>query len=70
MPTWAWISDLPLVVQGVLWLLFLPLMAGLWIWQADWPFWLRLVLITGLAWANMYVFFPKRSRRASPGNGL
>lgn len=57
---WHQIRDLPLIVQGVLWLLFLPVMAGLAIWEASWPVLVRLVLILGLAWVNVYLFFPWR----------
>lgn len=58
--TWQSIRKLPLLVQLLLWLLFLPVMLGLWIWQTSWPLWLRLVLIAGLAWWNVYVFFPRQ----------
>jgi len=56
---WRSIRSLPLLVQLILWLLFLPVILGLWIWQTSWPLWLRLVLVAGLAWWNVYVFFPR-----------
>jgi ABC-type amino acid transport system permease subunit len=56
---WQSIRSLPLLVQLLLWLLFLPVMLGLWIWQTSWPAWLRVVLVAGLAWWNVYVFFPR-----------
>ena len=56
---WSSVRALPLLVQLVLWLLFLPLMFGLWIWQSRWPLWLRVVLVAGLAWWNVFVFFPR-----------
>ncbi len=56
---WRWIRSLPLLVQLLLWLLFLPLMLGLWIWQTRWPGWVRLILVTGIAWWNIFVFFPR-----------
>jgi|MudIll2142460700_1097286.scaffolds.fasta_scaffold592975_2 hypothetical protein len=56
--TWQRIRSLHLLVQLILWLLFLPVMLGLWIWQTSWPVWLRLLLVAGLAWWNVYVFFP------------
>lgn len=55
---WRSIRRMPLLIQLVLWLLFLPVMLGLWIWQTSWPLWLRLGLVTGLAWWNVFVFFP------------
>ncbi len=57
--TWQRIRSLPLLVQLILWLLFLPLMLGLWIWQSSWPLWLRLILVASLAWWNVFVFFPR-----------
>ena len=34
---WETIRGLPLIVQAVVWLLFLPVMIGLWIWETSWP---------------------------------
>lgn len=56
----AAIDDLPLVVQAVAWLLFLPVVAGLWVWTTDWPMLVRLVLVVGLAAWNLLVFIPRR----------
>jgi hypothetical protein len=56
---WQSIRRLPLLVQLLVWLLFLPVIAGLWIWQTRWPLWLRLVLVAGLAWWNVFMFFPR-----------
>lgn len=30
---WQWVRDLPWVAQGLVWLLFLPVMISLWIWE-------------------------------------
>ena len=38
---WQSFRGLPWVLQGVIWLLVLPVTAGLWIWETDWPLWLR-----------------------------
>jgi hypothetical protein len=32
----------------------------MWIWETTWPLLLRLVLVIGLAWVTVYVFFPKK----------
>ena len=61
---WQAITGLPLVVQAVVWLLFLPLTAGLWVWQTDWPLAVRLVLIVGIAGWNLLVFLPRRGAAA------
>src|SRR5512134_2311604 len=34
---WAWIGSLPLLVQAVVWLLFLPVVGALWVWESSWP---------------------------------
>src|SRR5262245_43481515 len=34
---WETIRGWPLLVQGVAWLLFLPVMFGLWVWETSWP---------------------------------
>lgn len=58
---WQMLRSLPLIVQGVIWLLILPVATGLWIWETAWPLWLRLVLVIGLGWVTIYTFFPKRA---------
>lgn len=60
------IEGLPLVVQLVTWLLFLPLTAGLWAWTTDWPLVVRVVLVVGLAGWNLVMFIPRRET-TSPG---
>ena len=60
---WAAIRSLPLLVQGVVWLLFLPIMVGLWIWETTWPFVVRLVLVAGIAGWNLLVFLPRAVAR-------
>jgi len=57
--TWAWLGHQHIVVQAVLWLLFLPVTAGLWIWESTWPLLLRLVLVGGLAFWTVMIFLPK-----------
>jgi hypothetical protein len=63
---WHWIRDLPLLLQGVVWLLFLPVVAGLWIWETTWPLVVRLVLVAGLAWWNLFMFLPRAVSSAKP----
>lgn len=58
--SWRTVTALPLPVQGIAWLLFMPLMAGLWVWETDWQQVIRLVLIVGIAGWNLMVFIPRR----------
>jgi hypothetical protein len=62
--TWRYIQSLPLLVQLVAWLLCLPVMAGLWIWETTWPFLVRLTLVGGVAAWNLLVFLPKALQAA------
>jgi hypothetical protein len=59
------IGEWPLPAQAVAWLLFLPVMAGLWIWATDWPLVARVVLAAGLAGWNLLVFIPRREQQAA-----
>jgi hypothetical protein len=63
---WQAIRDLPLVVQVVVWLLFLPVVGGLWIWETSWPLIVRLVLVLGVAGWNLLVFLPRAAQSVQP----
>ena len=56
---WRSISELPLILQAVVWLLFLPVTIGLWIWESAWPLVVRLVLVLGIGTWNLWMFFPR-----------
>lgn len=45
---WDGVRALPLVVETTVWLLFLPIMVGLWIWQSSWPTLVRLLAFAGM----------------------
>jgi hypothetical protein len=61
---WQAIRDLPLVVQAVVWVLFLPVMAGLWVWESTWPLVVRLLLVLGVAGWNLLIFLPRAAQSA------
>jgi ABC-type amino acid transport system permease subunit len=63
---WQSIRSLPLIVQGLIWLAFLPVMLGLWIWETTWPLVLRLILVIGIAGWNLIVFLPRALQAARP----
>ena len=56
---WEWVGALPFVLQLLVWLLFLPVMAGMWIWESSWPLVLRVLLILGMAGWNLLIFLPR-----------
>ncbi len=54
---WAWSRSLNILVQGIIWLLFLPWMICLWMWTLPLAMPIRLVLvIAALAWTNWLLF--------------
>lgn len=57
--TWQWIRALPLLLRAVVWLLFLPLVAGLWVYENTWPLVLRIVLIASIGAWNIWMFLPR-----------
>ena len=56
---WRLFRSWNILLQLFVALLVLPVVLGLWIWQTRWPFWVRLVLVVGLAWMTEYTFFPR-----------
>jgi hypothetical protein len=56
---WQWLRGLPLIFQGVVALLLLPVVIGLWVWETSWPLVARLVVVGGLAVWTAYMFFPR-----------
>lgn len=64
---WRTIGALALPLQGLVWLLFLPVMAGLWVWGTDWPEVVRLVVLAGLAGWSLLMFIPRREQAATAG---
>jgi hypothetical protein len=59
---WQSFRSWPLIIQIVVGLLVLPVALGLLIWETPWPLWLRLILVVGLGWVTIYLFFPWRTR--------
>jgi hypothetical protein len=47
------------VLQALGWLLFLPLVAALFVWERRWQVAVRLVLVLAIAALNLFMFFPR-----------
>jgi hypothetical protein len=60
---WTTVRDLPLVAEGVVWLLGFPFLIGLAIWQTSWDQAVRLTVIAVLAVAYTYTFVPRVRKR-------
>lgn len=63
---WQWLRQLPMLAQAVIWLLFLPVAAGLWVWETAWPFIVRLTLVGSLAAWALLVLLPRSATNAQP----
>jgi len=56
---WRRVRSLPLVIQALAWLLFLPVLAGVYVWRTSWPRVARLTLVGSLAGWNLLMFLPR-----------
>ena len=57
---WRWAGDLWWPLQIVAWVLFLPWMIGLWVWQTDWSFGVRMAIVAVLAVGWSAASFPRK----------
>jgi hypothetical protein len=46
---WNGVQALPVVPKIVVWLIFLPGMVGLWVWESSWPGFARTLAFAGIA---------------------
>ncbi|MGD2252557.1 MAG: hypothetical protein PVF70_06545 [Anaerolineales bacterium] len=54
---WNWVQALPWVPKIIVWVFFLPIMVGLWIWESSWPVVGQLVGFAGIVgWTLIAVF--------------
>ncbi len=58
---WLRLRSMPLVVQALMWLLLLPVVAGVWVWHTSWPRATRLAIVACLAGWNLVIFLPVAS---------
>ena len=45
---WNWVQALPTVPKIIVWVIFLPILVGLWIWESSWSFLGNLVGFAGI----------------------
>ena len=57
---WNWTHGLWWPLQIVVWIIFLPWMIGLFVWQADWSFAARMAIIAVIALGWSAVSFPRK----------
>lgn len=59
---WQAVRELPLVVEGLVWLLFFPFILALGVWESSWETWLRVLLVGCFAVGWSVVFWPRRRK--------
>jgi hypothetical protein len=59
---WQWIRALPLLIEGLVWLLAFAFVLALGIWDSTWETGLRLLLVSGCAMGWSLAFWPRKER--------
>lgn len=59
---WDGLRDLPLVVEGLIWLLLFPLVLATGVWESSWQPWLRVLLVACFAVGWSIAFFPRAKK--------
>jgi ABC-type amino acid transport system permease subunit len=62
---WSAVRQLPLIVEIVLWVAFLPWMLGMAVWTSPWAGWLRVAIVLGLAAGWILISIPRASKMRS-----
>ncbi len=63
---WNWVRALPLAPEIAIWVLFLPVMVGLWSWESSWPVFVRVLAFAGIiGWTLLAVSSFFRAVRGS-----
>lgn len=55
---WQWTRSLNILVQGIVWLLFLPWMVALWVWVLPIALPIRLVVVIAALGFTTWLLFP------------
>jgi hypothetical protein len=54
---WNWVRALPAVAEIIIWLLFLPIMVGLWIWESSGSAIVHILALAGIVvWTTLAVY--------------
>jgi uncharacterized membrane protein len=59
-----WIGTLNPAAQILMWLLLLPYMMAMWVWNSTWELWARVLGVGGLVLATLLASRPRQRRSA------
>ena len=45
---WNSVQELPFAAEIIVWVIILPIMVGLWIWESSWPAFVSLLAVAGI----------------------
>jgi hypothetical protein len=66
---WSWIGEQPTALQLTIWVVFLPVMVAIAVWESSWALWIRLaVLALCVVWTT-WGFNPRRIARSDSHPG-
>jgi hypothetical protein len=57
---WQSIREMTWWLQVPAWILLLPWMLGLWVWESSWPLWARFLALATIALVNLISFYPRK----------
>ena len=61
---WDWVRALPTVTEIIVWVFFLPIVVGLWIWESSWSAFVSVLAFVGIfVWTLLAVFSFRRAVR-------
>jgi hypothetical protein len=60
---WKAITELPILLEILVWIVFLPWVLGTWVWTAPWPEWLRITLVLCFAIGWTLISLPRGRKR-------
>ena len=56
---WRWVTQLPILVEIVVWIVLFPWLLGTWVWNSSLPDWLRVGLVVCFAVGLIVVSMPR-----------
>jgi hypothetical protein len=61
---WNWVRALPAATEIIIWVFFLPIIVGLWIWESSWSTLVTVLAFAGIVvWTFLAVFSFRRATR-------
>jgi hypothetical protein len=68
---WRWVTQLPVLAEIAVWIVFFPWVLGTYVWNSSWLDWLRVGLVVCFAagWIVVSMPRPRKTQQAGAGRG-